>query len=628
MTTQTAARKAPPPQLVPVLEALKAGNFPAALAAAETALAEAEDRAPLLAFAGLAAQRMGEPGKAIGHLRELLALNPADNATRSNLAKALVESGALEEALAIAEGGTTPSLARIEGYVRQEQGDYAGAVDAYRRVLAQEPNDSASLNNLGNALAELGEVDEAITAFELAITHAPQEVELYLNLANVLRQADRGTERLKVARDAAALAPDNRFVLTELALAHAHDDDFDLALALLEDVSRKFPEFGESQLELGRLYESFNRIDDLTALVEQFAHADAPPETGLLSAWLAQRTGRFEDAARLAAGIPETIHPMRRLHLIGSIEERRGNADAAFAAFEDMNRAALADAPPARAGSYRESILRRLPDWTEAWAARWTPGPSPDDAARDPIFLVGFPRSGTTLLDTMLMGIRDLSVLEERPMVATLARVLGDRDLAGLSDDAILALRKDYFKLARDHGWDDTKWLVDKQPLNMVHAPLIHRLFPAASFILAERHPYDVVLSCFMANFRLNFAMRSFTGLEEAARTYDAVFTAWETAVTLLKIPFRTVRYERLVVDPGGELRPLVEGLGLDWSDDLADHTGTARTRGRVRTASYAQIGEPLYTRARYRWKRYALQLAPIIPILQPWAEGLGYEVV
>lgn len=623
--TSPAGSATPPPQLLATLSALKAGDFTGALAAAEAGLASAQDRAPLLALAGLAAQRMGEHVRAAEFLRELHARRPDDEGTRANLARALAESGQYPEALEIAAGGSTPALKRIEAFARQQLGDLAGAAAAYRRVLEIEPADVASLNNLGNVLAELGETDQAVSAFERAITQAPIEVGIYLNLANVLRQADRSRPRLKVTRDAARLAPDDRFVLTELALAYAHDDQFEEALRLLEDVSRRFPEFGESQLELGRMYEALNRIDDLAALVQTLG-PDSPPEAGFLRAWLAQREGRFDEAAAFANAIPETIHPMRRFHLIGSIEERRGNSFAAFAAFKRMNEAALADAPRPPAESFRARTVREKETWTAQWTAGWTPDPPPGKGPRDPIFLVGFPRSGTTLLDTMLMGLPALSVLEERPMVATLAHAIGSRDLAALDAEAILALRKDYFTLAREHGWDERRWLVDKQPLNMAKLPLIRRLFPQARFILAERHPYDAVLSCFMANFQLNFAMRSFTSLEESARTYDAVFDAWEKAVGLFAVDYHAVRYERLVVDPGAELRPLVDWLGLEWHDGLLDHLPSAQARGRVRTASYSQIGEPLYTRSRYRWRRYVEQLAPVIPILEPWAARLGYE--
>lgn len=618
---------APAPPAVPhVMAALRAGRFAQALTLAEEGLAApGPDPAPLLALAGLAAQRAGEPARAAGHLRSLLAIKPDDLATRSNLARALVDAGDCDAALEVAAGSEHPPLARIEGFVRQKRGEFEAAAAAYARVLAREPNDVASLNNLGNVLAKLGEVDEAIARFERAITIAPQEIGIYLNLAQVLREADRSGPRLKVMQDAAAIMPNDRAVMTELALAHAHHEQFEPALALLEDICRRFPAFGESQLELGRMYESFNRIDDLAALVAGLGD-DAPPEAGFLRAWLALRLGKFDEAAAAAQAIRETIDPMRRWHLVGSIEERRGNAAAAFAAFARMNAGTIAAVVPADADTYRESVARRTAAWTQGWAARWRRPALPADAMRDPIFLVGFPRSGTTLLDTMLMGMPGLSVLEERPMIAQLARRVSQEDLPELPVEDIVRLRREYRAIAADHGADGAAWLVDKQPLNMTHVPLIHRLFPAARLILAERHPYDVVLSCFMANFQPNFAMRSFLDLEEAARTYDAVFTAWERAITLLALPYRAVRYERLVADPAGELAPLAEWLGIAWSDALADHTGTARARGRVRTASYAQIGEPLYTRARDRWRRYAEQLAPVLPILEPWARRLGYE--
>lgn len=616
---------AAPPALQPVMTALSAGDFPGALRLAEAALAgPVADPAPLLALAGLAAQRAAAPATAVRHLTALLALKPADLATRGNLARALVEANDSDAALALAAGSDHPPLARIEGFIRQERGDLEGAAAAYRRVLARQPADVAALNNLGNVLAKLGAVDEAILCFEQAITAAPQETGIYLNLAHVLREADRSAPRLKVMQDAAALVPDDRAIMTELALAYAHDDQFEPALALLEDLSRRYPDFGEAQLELGRMYESYNRIGDLEALVSGLAD-DAPPEAGFLRAWLALRQNRFDDAAAHAAAIPETIDPMRRWHLVGSIEERRGNAPAAFAAFARMNAATIVAAEPG-ANTYRQSVDMRAACWTQAWAARWQNRLPPGEADRDPIFLVGFPRSGTTLLDTMLMAAPALSVLEERPMIAQIAQEIAQDALPALPAADIARLRAEYRAIADQHGAASDKWLVDKQPLNMTHVPLIHRLFPEARFILAERHPYDAVLSCFMANFQPNFAMRSFTDLEEAARTYDAVFGAWQRGTDLLPVSFRAVRYERLVEDPAAELVPLVDWLGLPWTDALADHTHVARARGRVRTASYAQIGEPLYTRARDRWRRYTRELAPVLPILEPWARRLGYD--
>lgn len=596
-----------------------------ALTLAEAALSGAGDKAPLLAVASLAALRLGQPQRAIPHLETLIALNPNDQGTRANLANAYLQVGNGEQALELVRGQTAPGMARIEGFVLQEAGDLEGAAAAYRRAIAGDASDLSAWNNLGNVLSQSGDFDGAIQALEKAIALAPGELRIYLNLAEVLREADRPEARLKVLTDARDLAPEDQQVLVELGVTYARVDNLDAAITTLKRAIELSPGFCDAHIELGMIYENLNRVDELTELVESVDHATAPPEFAFLLAWQARRNGRFEDAAAFAAKIPETVHPRRRFHLIGGIEDRRGNASEAFAAFEQMNREALKSSPPLNRPSYRQEVIDDLAKWTSDWAQGWASF-EPSDGFRDPVFLVGFPRSGTTLLDTMLMGQGDLSVLEERPMMArTIKQMAEDEDLPSLSPDRIHELRAAYFGFAREFGWDETKWLVDKHPLNMERVPAIHRLFPNAQFILAERHPYDVVLSCFMANFQLNLAMRSFTDLGEAAQTYDAVWRAWHRGIELFPVNWRAVRYERLVADPRAELGPLVDWLGLEWSDRLLDHTTTARMRGRVRTASYSQIGEALYTRSADRWKRYAQHLEPIIPTLKPWADRMGY---
>lgn len=623
---QAATTAATPPALAEVIRLRQAGDAAGALSLAEAHASVTEAGAPFLAIAGLAALELGDGVRALAHLEPLARLRPDDLEIRADLAKALLAASREDDALALAAGSDLPALARIEAWVRQQRGEHALAVAAYARVLTAEPGDAASWNNLGNIYAAAARFDQAITAFEHAITHHPGEPGMYLNLADVLRRADRGAARLKVARDVAAIAPEDRAVQTELAMALAHNELLDEAIAVLEAAVVRWPEFGESHLELGRLYEATNRTEALGAFLASLDPASSPPEIAFLHAWLAQREGRFDDAARHAEAIPPTIHPVRREALIGNIAERLGDPTRAFAAFTAMNAAAMAEAPPRRGPRFRETVEADLAQWTPEWAARWAPPPASDPARRDPVFLVGFPRSGTTLLDTMLMGLPQLCVLEERPMIADTTAMLGKADLAALTPQQCEQLREGYFASGLHHGWDGTRWLVDKHPLNMARVPLIHRLFPQARFILAERHPADVVLSCFMANFTLNHAMRSFTDLEEAALTYDAVFRAWHRAGELLPISSHAVRYERLVENPSAELRPLVDWLGLPWDDRLLAHEETARTRTRVRTASYAQIGEPLYTRARGRWERYAEQIAPVMPILQPWIARMGYD--
>lgn len=624
MMTQQAGTL-PPKALLDAMQCLRTADNEGALRLAEEGLATAQDKAPFLALAGLAALRARLPERAIPHLQALLAAKPGDRATRVNLANALLEAGRKDDALTLAAGSPDPALARVEGFLHQEAGRLQEAAVAYERAIAGDPDDLSSWNNLGNARARLGDTDGAIAALERAISIAPADLPIYLNLAEVLREADRVEARVKTLTDARRLAPGNQSVLLELGMAYARADDTDNAIATLREAVSLSPSFTDAHIELGVIFENLNMIDDLAALVDSIDPASAPAEAAFLQAWKARREGRFDDAAALAAQVPDTINPMRRNHLIGGIADRRGDYDGAFAAFDRMNREAVAAAPPAAGPTYREQVEADIASWTDEWATGWADF-APDDGQRDPVFLVGFPRSGTTLLDTMLMGQPELSVLEERPMLARVMRLFGDQDLPDFDAQRIHELRAAYFGFAREFGWDDSKWLVDKHPLNMERIPTIRRLFPKAKIILAERHPCDVVLSCFMANFQLNLAMRSFTTLEEAALTYDAVFRAWERGKALFPVDIHHLRYERLVDDAREEFGPLVRWLGLELNERALDHTRTAKERGRVRTASYSQIGEQLYTRARGRWRNYEKHLAPVLPILLPWAQRMGYE--
>ena len=169
--------------------------------------------------------------------------------------------------------------------------------------------------------------------------------------------------------------------------------------------------------------------------------------------------------------------------------------------------------------------------------------------------------------------------------------------------------------------------VIDKNPLSMVRMPLIHRLFPDAKVILAMRHPCDVVLSCYMQNFKPTESMSSFLDLANAARTYDRIFAYWEKCREVLPLDIHMLRYEAMVEDVEAEVRPLFEFLGLDWQPGVLDHQKTARERGYIRTPSYAQVTEKLYSSASGRWQRYRKYMNEVLPILEPWVRKFGYSM-
>ncbi|HEY1605401.1 MAG TPA: sulfotransferase [Allosphingosinicella sp.] len=620
----------PPEALVPALDRLRRGDIAGARTAAEAALAGEPDSLPLLSFAGLLAAQSGDPTAAADHFRRVLALEPSDMATRINLATALVATGALDEAAEVcAACDPDPKLLRLAGYVHQQQSRSAEAADAYERVVAAFPDDFESWNNLGNARAALGQTDQAIAAFERAIALRPDIIPIYLNLSEALARAERNEVRQKLMREAARRDPSNAEIMVELGLAESSMADHKAAERAFREAIRLSDGFTPAYLELGLLLENLNRIDDLLALLDQArARGVAEAELDLIRAWALRRHGRLEEAMALAESVPESVNPIRRAQLIAELADRLGDPDRAFERFEEMNRASAEARPPAPGPPYRETVSAAAALLTADRIAGWTRldlSLSPPS----PIFIIGFPRSGTTLLDTLLMNLPSLHVLEEMPVLLQVELALGsEARLARLSSAEAKRLRALYYRtLAGTAPAPAGRTIVDKHPLHMARMALVHRLFPDARIVFVERHPCDAVLSCFMANFQLNHAMRSFVTLEEAARTYDAVFDAWTRAKSLLPLQVHRIRYERMVEDLEGEMRPLLGFLGLEWDPKVLDNRAAAAKRDHIRTASYSQVTEPIYRRSAGRWERYRRQMEPILPILAPWAELMGYDI-
>jgi hypothetical protein len=225
------------------------------------------------------------------------------------------------------------------------------------------------------------------------------------------------------------------------------------------------------------------------------------------------------------------------------------------------------------------------------------------------------------------MGHRSIDVIEEKEMLRRAGHPLGP--LAQLPDNPALTLaraRQAYLaELASyvDPGFRGT--VIDKNPFNLLLAPLIDALFPGAAIIFAKRHPCDAVLSGFMQSYIPNVGMASFLDLADAADLYDATMAVWATSTELLPLKVQSVAYEDLIANPERELRSVMGFLGLAWDEQMLDHRATAKARGALTNTSYDQITEPLTGDASGRWRRYERQLEPVLPVLLPWARWLGY---
>jgi tetratricopeptide (TPR) repeat protein len=647
-----------------------AGRLGSACAIGEQAIEDGGDAIALNAMLGMLRCRAGEFEAALKHLRPANEARPADVSIASNLLVALVESGRNEEALALASpelarADGTLTIARYRGYTAQLLGDSSAAAQAYEMVVAAAPDDWQSWNNLGNARLLGGDFDGAVAAFRqsLALNAAP--VEPWLNLSRALTKAGRFDEAAKQLRLTAERFPadvqplkdlhellerrgrpdDELHEVLELALKRAPADR-DLLLATgrhrflatqleaAEQACRAVlaadPADADAWLDLTKFREHA-APDQLPSLLEEIERAGVPsPVPDVVHAFVHRRDRRYSEGLAALESVPSDFKPWMVEDLRGQFLDKLGDHDAAFAAFARMNEVSAAepDDPLAKAERYRSLKRAQLNLMTQDWRSSWNAAEAPPDRPA-PVFLVGFPRSGTTLLDTMLMGHADVAVMEEKPVLNILSRELGGFGaIASMDDEAVKRARSRYFEGAERAGSDATrKVLIDKNPFHLMQVPLIHRLFPDARFILAIRHPADVLLSCYFSAFRRTSALSNFLRLDSAAELYDLAFTMWERSRELMAIDVNTIVYEKLVQDPEAQLRPLAEALGLDWRDELLDHTGTAASRGLIATASYAQVTEPIYRRSVGRWEKYREHLAPVLPVLRPWAEKFGYSI-
>lgn len=554
------------------------------------------------------------------------------------------------------------------GAAHQGLGQLTKAAQAFQAATQAQPDFPDAYNNLGFVLTALDRPRDAVICFLRALELRPDYLEAYLNLAKALRAAGQpkaaaqacraaldlrsdfapahhnlgnalwDLDQLDAAADsfarAVALQPDLLDARNNLGTVLMEMERFEDAITAYRAVLAQQPDHAEVYGNLFELYEKTNQLDQAaTLLAEVRTRFDPLPATlKFRSAIYHFRTGAVAEAVDLLRGydvaeIDPSFH-VRHFETLGKSLEKAGDFAAAFAAYDRMNAQVRAENTgwQGRAAAYLNNCQAR------AAALRDLPAPAPVAAPQgeSPVFLVGFPRSGTTLLDTFLRGHPDITVAEEVPAVArAIDRIDWFRDVAAIDalDDATAnAMRAAYVTEFDGHATPRGAGLrIDKLPLHLVTVPEIHRMFPRAKYILALRHPMDCILSNYKQNFGINDAMYLMSDPAQAAALYAASMAIFQACRARYDLDVVTLRYEDLVADKEAELRRVVDFLGLPWTDDLLDHRKTAADRGKINTPSYSQVVQPIYRESSYLWENYAAQLAPVQPVLQDWIDRYGY---
>ena len=543
--------------------------------------------------------------------------------------------------------------------------------------LAQGSNDSVHWNNYATALQESGDKPEAAKAFARALELNPGNNTAKSQLGLLLIELRDYLTARNLLLDVVAADPDSLSARVDAARACCHcqdtegasellrrwrqwlpfnDDDLQLSLAqvltlnnnipdavdVLEDLLARWPDQFDVRLLLASHYERLNRLEDSDAVLVPLLRAGLGAtdvqsrEASHILATLALRRGdagaakdllervgpeaenSYSHYFQLAAAydkLGETSSAMEALHVAHRIEadERRFDSPEFFVAGAP---AMPVDAPHVTAGQFAQWPTLTAPEMRDS-----------------PIFVVGFPRSGTTLLEQVLDAHPGLQSMDENPFFNRLAGFLGNHDRRILDDLSVLRqldadqLRKRYHAMVSERiQRDGHTRLVDKNPLNMHWLPIMYRLFPEAKFVLAVRHPCDVILSCYMHSFHSSALAAACSNLERLAHAYVETMQRWLEEVDILRPSVLVSRYEDLVDDFPQQVSRIADFLALDDATPMLGFDRHARSKEYIATPSYSQVIEPINRKGVGRWHRYREQFEPLLPILEPMLRHWGYD--
>jgi len=480
--------------------------------------------------------------------------------------------------------------------------DFGRAEASARRACALAPNDPVAIGALGLCLAAQQRYPEAISAFDKALAIAPKSAALLYNKGFAQECANMPGQAKKTYQAALLANPNHSQAAGQLAYLHALQGEFAQARdlgrrALAGDPSNPFGAFALSLAEIDA-----GRPDAVEARLKTLAE-------------------------RPAADVPTRVTAYGILGDALDAMAEYGRAYGYYARKGEILRAAYAG-PNAKSQLLRvkqlESYFSRA-DGT-VWRGQAVAPPAP---IRTHVFLLGFARSGTTLLENVLATHPEIEVLAERDaLMDSYPATDSDAALdafAALGPEALQEYRDAYWRRAREGGMPLVRPVfVDKLPMNSVVLCLIAKLFPEAKILFALRDPRDVVFSSFRRRFGMTPQMVELATLQGAARYYDAVMSLVAVYRRVLSLDLHEVRLERLVDDFMGEMESLCRFVGVRGTETMKrfepKHTGRD-----VTTPSAAQLGKGLNDKGLGQWRNYAPQMAEVMPLLQRWVEAYGY---
>ncbi len=583
------------------------------------------------------------PERAIQLIGKAVAVSPRSAEAYSNLGNAQHAARRPAEACASYRRAIdlNPNFAAAHnnlGRVLCEEGDFAAALASCEHAVEIAPDLAEAHNNLGNALRGLGRLEAAETAFRRALQLQPDSAVLHANLGNLLGDLKRFEEAQACYRRAIEIDP-------ELAVAHygaaaclrslgdlvAAAESYKKVLSFIPDQAFVWNDLGRTLRSLGRFEEAVVAFRQSLAVNPEFGEA----YRNLASCQ--QLTADDHNLARLSALVEQQDLPIEERaaagFALGKMLDDADRFEEAFLAYEGANRmyrdSRAAVGERFDAAELHHEIDRIMATFNSPFFASVLDWGS---ASELPVFIVGMPRSGTSLVEQIAASHSRVFGAGELTEIGNLAQQL---------DPMIAAIRSGSEKDASEAGLEyrttvrrlsdahleylralngRAERVIDKMPDNVFKLGAIATLFPGARVIFCRRDPVDTCLSCYFQKFTAGQLGFSYD-LADCAKRYletERLTAHWRK---VLPLKWLDVEYEALVSDLEGQSRRITTFLGFDWEPACLDFHRTART---VTTASAWQVRQPLYGRAVGRWRKYQAHLAPLFDLLAREAHASG----
>lgn len=535
------------------------------------------------------------------------------------------------------------TLAQIEAAVAANE--VPRAVELARAALANGLVHPMLLNLRSYWWTQRGRQDMALADLRLAVSIAPADILVRNALGILLGRLEKWNEAFSVLEETASIAPDSAMAQYSLGWALEATGELDRARQHFEAAAAMDANFVKPLIHLSSLAHRRSdwngsrefalraltlQPDEYVATTNLAIVAVAQGELDQAEALLRPLLGRQAETPIEASNVRRTLGDLRHA------QERYSQA---FAAYSESNRlkymfhAHRFETPGTTSADYCRWLASKFEATSEGsgFRADRQSEPQAEDGSLGHVFLVGFPRSGTTLLENVLASHPKIATLDERDTLGDLTQqfLVNDAGLKRLSElqpSEIRGLRAGYWDRVRKFSPRiDGKIVVDKYPLTSIKLPLVAKLFPSAKILFAVRDPRDVVLSCYRRNFAMNTSMFEFLEIERAARFYDAVMTLSAVYREKLGLDWLQVHNESLIEDFERRAREVCDFIGVEWNAQMRDFAEHAKSRT-IKTPSSVQVVRGINADSVGLWRHYEKEMAPALPILAPWVKTYGYE--